>query len=83
MVEAEAVDVGEDLDNFDFDFANEVFGADNFEHDAKIAFLRKFLPALIEKQHKVILFSSSTRMLDVVFTLVLKPLGIKSLRLDG
>ncbi|CAD7927566.1 unnamed protein product [Amoebophrya sp. A120] len=49
----------------------------------KLAFLSEFLPVLIARQHKILLFSSSTKMLDLIMCVVLKPLKIRCLRIDG
>mmetsp|Transcript_19863 Transcript_19863/g.50089 ORF Transcript_19863/g.50089 Transcript_19863/m.50089 type:complete len:1559 (-) Transcript_19863:878-5554(-) len=53
------------------------------EDAIKLGFLADFLPTLIKQNHKILLFSNSTKMLDLVMCCVLKPLKIKCLRIDG
>ena len=50
---------------------------------AKLTFLRSFLPQLIKNGHRVLVFSSSTKVLDLIMVAVLKPLQIRCLRIDG
>ncbi|CAD7927861.1 unnamed protein product [Amoebophrya sp. A25] len=49
----------------------------------KLAFLAQFLPHLVQQGHRVLLFSGSTKMLDILMSAVLKPLQLKCLRIDG
>eukprot|EP00397_Hematodinium_sp_SG-2012_P000891 GEMP01000892.1.p1 GENE.GEMP01000892.1~~GEMP01000892.1.p1 ORF type:complete len:1434 (+),score=314.01 GEMP01000892.1:73-4374(+) len=49
----------------------------------KLRFLSVLLPALEKGGHRCLLFSQSTKMLNLVQGCVLRPLGLKFLRLDG
>lgn len=49
----------------------------------KLRVLKVLLPALQKNGHRCLLFSQSTRMLDLVQICVLRPLGLRFLRVDG
>lgn len=52
------------------------------ENSAKIIFLLNLMPKLIEDGHRTLIFSRSTKMLDIIDT-CLCDAGIKSTRIDG
>lgn len=52
------------------------------ENSAKIIFLLNLMPKLIEDGHRTLIFSRSTKMLDIIDT-CLCDAGIKSTRVDG
>lgn len=53
------------------------------ETSSKLAFVYKLLPELARGGHRCLVFSQSTRYLDLVEHSVLQPLGIRHLRIDG
>jgi SNF2 family DNA or RNA helicase len=50
---------------------------------AKLKCLASMLPALADRGHRVLVFSQSVKMLDLVWLCCLKPKGLRCLRLDG
>merc|ERR1719215_1377809 len=49
----------------------------------KLRVLSVLLPQLQRRGHRCLIFSSSTRMLDLIQACVLRPLALKFLRIDG
>merc|ERR1719401_1696937 len=45
--------------------------------------MRSMIPALVEKGHRILVFSQSVKMLDLVQICCLRPEGLRCLRLDG
>lgn len=50
---------------------------------SKLRCLSKMLPALVSRGHRILVFSQGVKMLDLTEVCVLKPQGIKYLRIDG
>lgn len=50
---------------------------------AKLKCLSALLPALAAKGHRTLVFSQSVKMLDLIQLCVLRPHGLRSLRIDG
>lgn len=53
------------------------------ELSCKLRFLQALLPALHKEGHRVLIYSQSTKMLNLVQSCVLRPLELKFLRMDG
>mmetsp|Transcript_87644 Transcript_87644/g.173938 ORF Transcript_87644/g.173938 Transcript_87644/m.173938 type:complete len:1086 (-) Transcript_87644:145-3402(-) len=49
----------------------------------KLRVLSVLLPQLQKRGHRCLIFSQSTKMLDLIQSCVLRPLGLKFLRIDG
>lgn len=50
---------------------------------AKLKCLASLLPALAKRGHRTLVFSQSVKMLDLIQICVLRPSGLRSLRIDG
>jgi len=53
------------------------------QQSAKLRCLASLLPALASRGHRTLVFSQSLKMLDLIQICVLKPKGLRCLRLDG
>lgn len=53
------------------------------EQSSKLRCLASLLPALVERGHRILVFSHSLKMLDLVQICCLRPLGLRCLRIDG
>merc|ERR1719253_1395541 len=50
---------------------------------AKLQCLSELIPSLTKRGHRMLVFSQSVKMLDLIQILILKPNGIRCLRIDG
>jgi len=53
------------------------------EQSAKLRCLFQLMPALAKRGHRMLVFSQSLKMLDLIQILCLKPNGLRCLRIDG
>lgn len=58
-------------------------GQDILTQSSKLQCLSSLVPALVERGHRVLIFSQSVKMLDLVQICCLKPQGLRCLRIDG
>merc|ERR1719316_853003 len=54
-----------------------------YAQSAKLRCIGSLLPALVARGHRTLVFSQSVKMLDLIQICVLRPRGIRCLRLDG
>mmetsp|Transcript_86459 Transcript_86459/g.186951 ORF Transcript_86459/g.186951 Transcript_86459/m.186951 type:complete len:1456 (-) Transcript_86459:31-4398(-) len=50
---------------------------------AKLQCLSELIPSLTKRGHRMLVFSQSVKMLDLIQILILKPNGLRCLRIDG
>merc|ERR1719440_1423949 len=53
------------------------------QQSAKLRCMRSLIPTLVQKGHRILVFSHSLKMLDLVQICCLKPANIRCLRIDG
>eukprot|EP00931_Biecheleriopsis_adriatica_P075533 TRINITY_DN4937_c0_g1_i1.p1 TRINITY_DN4937_c0_g1~~TRINITY_DN4937_c0_g1_i1.p1 ORF type:complete len:1573 (+),score=524.53 TRINITY_DN4937_c0_g1_i1:64-4782(+) len=56
---------------------------DALQQSAKLRCLAELLPELAARGHRTLIFTSSVKMIDLVYTCCIKPNGLRCLRIDG